>query len=191
MPRRVLALLALLVTIATLPSSTAAADPEQLWTLLGRGGQVILIRHAITTPGVGDPPGFRLEDCATQRNLTDEGRQHARRVGETFRARRIPVDRVMTSPWCRCVETARLAFGAAEPWAALGNLFGRSEAAAEQARQMRPVLGERRTGGNLVLVSHGSTISAVTGINPDTSELVVVTPQGSGRFTVAGRLTAR
>jgi broad specificity phosphatase PhoE len=191
MPRRALALLALLLAIAAVPLRAAAADPEQIWTLLGRGGQVIFIRHAITTPGVGDPAGFRLDDCGTQRNLTDEGRRHARRVGETFRTRRIPVDRVLSSPWCRCLETARLAFGAAEPWKALGNLFGRSEAAAVQVSQLRPVLGERRTGGNLVLVSHGSTISAVTGINPDTSELVVVTPQGSGRFTVAGRLAAR
>jgi broad specificity phosphatase PhoE len=166
----------------------AGAD-EALWKLLAGGGQVVLIRHAITTPGVGDPPGFRLEDCATQRNLTDTGRAHARRVGDAFRARRIPIERVLSSPWCRCVETARLAFGGSEPWTPLSNLFGRPENRADQVRQMQARASQVPGPGNLVLVSHGSTIAALTGINPDTAELVVVTPQGEGRFTVAGRIT--
>ena len=151
----------------------------------------MLIRHAITTPGVGDPEGMRLDDCSTQRNLTDEGRRHASRVGEAVRARGVPVERVLSSPWCRCLETARLAFGPPETWAALSNLFGRPEHRAEQVRQMQAVAGERRRGGNLVLVTHGSTIAALTGINPGTAEMVVVTPRGDGRFAVAGRLTVR
>lgn len=186
------ALLALLALAAATPAS--AEDGGRLWTLLAGGGQVIMIRHAITTPGVGDPPTMRLEDCASQRNLTDEGRAHARRVGEAFRARRIPVARVLSSPWCRCLETARLAFGtfaAAETWPPLGNLYGRPDLRDGQVKAMKATLGERRTGGNLVLVSHGSTISAVTGINPDTAEMVVVTPQTDGGFAVAGRLSVR
>ncbi len=166
-----------------------AADADQLWDLLRSGRLVIMIRHAITTPGVGDPPGFRLDDCSTQRNLTDEGRAHARRLGEAFRVRGIPVDRVLSSPWCRCVETARLAFNVAPDVSApLSNLFGRPEAHDEQVRQLRPILGAAPARGNLVLVTHGSTIQAVTGINPATGEMVVVTPQGNGRFAVAGRL---
>ena len=98
---------------------------------------------------------------------------------------------MLTSPWCRCLETARLAFGAAQTGTPLSNLFGRSEHRAEQVRQMQAVAGERRRGGNLVLVTHGSTIATLTGINPDTAEMVVVTPQGDGRFAVAGRLTVR
>jgi phosphohistidine phosphatase SixA len=162
---------------------------EPAWGLLQRGGHVILLRHAITTPGVGDPAGMRLDDCSTQRNLTDEGRHHARRVGDAFRARRVIVDRVLSSPWCRCQETSRLAFGATETWAALGNLFGRPERSAEQVEQMRALVGEHRGRGNLMLVTHGSTIAALTGINPAPAEMVVVTPQGAGRFAVAGRLT--
>ena len=178
-------LLAILVT-----GPAAVRVDEQIWGLLKGGGQVILIRHAITTPGVGDPPGMRLDDCSTQRNLTDEGRRDARRLGAGFDARGIVVDRVLSSPWCRCLETARLAFGAAEVWQPLSNLFGRDEARAEHVRQMRALVGERRTGGNVVLVSHGSTISALTGVMLAPAEMVVVTPQGAGRFTVAGRLTA-
>ena len=163
------ALAFLLVGVLTAP--TAVAADEEVWALLKGGGHVILIRHAITTPGVGDPPGMRVDDCSTQRNLTDEGRRDARRLGEAFRARGLVVDRVLSSPWCRCLETARLAFGAAEVWQGLGNLFGRDEA-----------------GSNVVLVSHGATISALTGVMPAPAEMVVVTPQGAGRFTVAGRL---
>jgi len=180
----------LILAALTLSPATVAAE-ERLWELLKAGGQIILIRHAITTPGAGDPPGMRLDDCSTQRNLTDEGRAHARRVGEAFRARNIPVARVLSSPWCRCLETARLAFSPPELWQPLSNLFGREENRVEQVAQMQKLVSERRAGGNVVLVSHGSTISALTGINPDTAEMVVVTPQGDGRFSVAGRLAVR
>ena len=176
-----------LVVLLALPAPALASEP--LWNLLQAGGQVVLIRHALTTPGVGDPPGMRLDDCRTQRNLSDDGRRHARQVGEAFRARGIVPDRVLTSPWCRCVETARLAFGGAEVWQPLSNLFGRPEKRAQQVREMQTLVGERRRGGNLVLVSHGSTISALTGVSPESAEMVIVTPQGDGRFTVAGRLS--
>jgi broad specificity phosphatase PhoE len=174
--------------VAAAAGRSDAADDQAVWTLLKGGGQVVFVRHAITTPGVGDPPGMRLEECSTQRNLTDAGRAHARRVGEAFRARKIPVDRVMSSPWCRCLETARLAFGPPEVWTALSNLFDRPQNRTEQVAQMRAFVSGVRRSGNVVLVSHGSTISALTGINPDTAEMVVLTPQGSGRFTVVGRL---
>ena len=189
-PHRALLVLALATaTLLALPSAAAADEP--LWTLLKGGGQVVLVRHGLTTPGVGDPPGFRLEDCATQRNLSEEGRRESRRLGEAFRTRGIPVARVLSSPWCRCVETARLALGGSETWTPLSNLFGRPENRDEQVRQMRARVSERPESGNLVLVTHGSTIAALTGINPDTAEMVVVTPQGGGRFVVAGRLRAR
>lgn len=182
--------LCLFVIIAASPF--AAIANEALWALLKDGGQVVMIRHALTTPGVGDPDGMKLDDCRTQRNLNDEGRRHARQLGQVLRERGVPVTRVLSSPWCRCVETARLAFGEApEIFAALGNLFGRPERAAGQVAELRPLVGQRPAAGNLVLVSHGSTISALTGISPDTSEMVVLTPQGGGRFTVAGRLSAR
>jgi phosphohistidine phosphatase SixA len=87
---------------------------------------VILLRHAITMPGVGDLAGMRLDDCSTQRNLTDEGRCHAGRVGGAFRACGVTVDRVLSSPWRRCQETARLAFGEAERWSASVGAAGTS-----------------------------------------------------------------
>jgi len=186
----VAATIALALVSVLRPAPTGAAEP--LWALLQAGGQAVFIRHAITTPGVGDPASMRLDDCASQRNLTDAGRAHARRVGDAFRARGIVVDRVLTSPWCRCIETARLAWRparlSAEVWAPLGNLFGRSERQAEQVREMRARVSGWRGAGNLVLVSHGSTIAALTAVSPAPAEMVIVTPQGDGRFTVAGRL---
>ncbi len=156
---------------------------EQLWARLKAGGQVVLIRHTITTPGAGDPPGMRLEDCSTQRNLTDEGRAHARRIGEKWRERGIPVDRVLSSPWCRCLETARLAFGKAEVSGALANLFGRRENEERQVRELRALVGKHTGKGNLVLVTHGSTIAALTGVSPATGEMVIL-----AKGAVAGRL---
>jgi phosphohistidine phosphatase SixA len=172
------------VVLATLPVPASAASTDELWALLRGGRQIVLLRHGTTTSGVGDPPGFRLDDCATQRNLVEAGREESRRVAAAFRAQRVPVGRVLSSPWCRCLETARLAFGRAEPWAALANLFGRQE----RAEALRTALGEPPADGTLVLVSHGSTISSATGVMPAMGEFVVVTPEGGGRFTIAGRM---
>jgi broad specificity phosphatase PhoE len=186
------AAVALLIALAALPGRAEASEP--LWTLLKGGAQVVLIRHAITTPGVGDPAGFKLDECATQRNLTDAGRADARRLGEAFRTRTVPVGQVLSSPWCRCLETARLAFGKAQVSTPLSNLYGRPDSSVPQVRQMEALIAAWRpegAGGNLVLVSHGSTISALTGVSLAPAEMVVVTPRPGEKFTVAGRLSAR
>ena len=175
----------MLAVALCLPFSAQAN--EELWSQLKAGGHVVLMRHAVTTPGAGDPPGMRLDDCSTQRNLTDQGRQHARQIGDAFRARGIRVDRVLSSPWCRCLETAHLAFGTTETWQPLSNLFGRAENEARQVSELRAFVGEPRT-GNSVLVTHGSTIAALTGISPGTGEMVVLSPLGAGRFSVLDRL---
>jgi phosphohistidine phosphatase SixA len=184
-----------IVRLAALMAALVGASPvwadEALWALLKSGGQLVLVRHALTTPGVGDPPGMKIGDCGTQRNLSDEGRAHAQQLGEAFRQRGIAVGRLLSSPWCRSIETARLAFGRVPDLTpALGNLFGRSEESARQLSDLRPLAGQIPANGNTVMVSHGSTILALTGISPDTAEMVVLTPHGGGRFTVAGRMAA-
>jgi phosphohistidine phosphatase SixA len=172
----------------SLVAGPASADPA-LWSLLQRGGQVVLIRHAQTDPGVGDPPGMELADCATQRNLSDAGRAQAAQLGAAFRAQRVPIGQLLSSPWCRCIDTARLAFGRApEISPALSNLFGRDDPQGRQVAQFKVLATRLPVEGNRVLVSHGSTILALTGISPQTGELVVLTPQAGGRFTVAGRM---
>ena len=178
-------LLALLLLLGV--SSVASAD-ETLWNLLRGGGQVLFIRHASTVPGVGDPEGFRLDECATQRNLSGEGRAEARSLGALMRRQNIPIQGIVSSPWCRCVETAQLAFGRVdEQWTALSNLFGRSPNAEAQVRAMRPRIAAFRGKGNLVLVSHGSTALALTGVSPQQAEVIVLTPAPGG-FRIAGRI---
>jgi broad specificity phosphatase PhoE len=179
------------LALLCLPLAGFAAEDE-LWNLLNDGGQVVLLRHAPTEHWFGQkakqPRALRLNDCGTQRNLTDEGREQARRIGEAFRLHRIPIEQVLASPWCRAVETAALAFGHADIEPALGNLYGRAPERPRQVRELRALVSEPRESGNLVLVSHSATILALTGISPAPGEIVVITPLGEGRFAVAGRL---
>ena len=165
----------------------ASADPA-MWALLRDGGQIVLIRHAVTDPGVGDPPGFRLDDCRTQRNLSAAGREEAKRLGAAFRAQRIPIAQVMSSPWCRCLDTARIAFGQARADPMLGNLFTHGENTVRQQAQFQALARTPPAGGNLILVTHGATIAAFTGISPGTGEAVIGTFDADGRFRVAGRI---
>ncbi len=177
------ALVALLVT-----APTAAFADEALWSQLKSGGFVILIRHALTDPGAGDPPGFRLGDCKTERNLNAAGLAEAKRLGEAFRRYNVPVAQVLSSEWCRCRDTARIAFGTYDVWPALNNLFGRPENAEAQKRAMLERASRFQGPGNLVLVSHGSTISPVAGVSPAPAEMVVMKPGGAGKLELVGRI---
>jgi broad specificity phosphatase PhoE len=188
MPAAIGALLALAVH---LPARADAASDEAAWQLLRDGGQVVLMRHTITTPGVGDPPGMRVDDCSTQRNLTEQGQRHAKAIGEAVRAHGITFEHVYSSPMCRCLDTAVLAFGRVEKPHTSGNPNAGVEDPARQVREMRALATEKRRGsGNIVLVSHSSTINAVTTISTKEGEMLVITPQGDGNYELRGRLMA-
>lgn len=166
----------------------ASAD-ESVWKQLQAGGYVLLMRHAQTEPGTGDPPGFTLGDCRTQRNLSPEGRAQARRTGEAFRARGIALSEVRTSAWCRCVDTAALAFDNATVWPALNSFFdapGRKDA---QTGQVKEIVRTVQPPRNLVLVTHQVNITALTGEPVEPGEIVVVRAGPEGKLQVAGRLT--
>jgi broad specificity phosphatase PhoE len=139
--------------------------------------------------GYGDPPGYRLDDCASQRNLSEEGRAHARRTGEALRRHGISFDRVLTSPWCRCKDTARLAVGSeAEPFAPLSNLVGRTEHREEQVKALQTYLAGLAPGTRALFVTHGIVINALTGVSPASGEMVIVKSGAAGKPAVAGRL---
>jgi phosphohistidine phosphatase SixA len=174
--------------ISLLSTPVASSSNEALWALLQEGGQVVVIRHALTEPGVGDPPGFRLDDCQTQRNLSAVGREEAKRIGAAFQTRGVPIGQVLSSRWCRCLETARLAFDTVEPWPPLDSFFNDRSRETEQTNAVRQRASERPAAGNLILVTHQVNISALTGIFPAVGEMVILTPQGDGTFRVAGRL---
>jgi phosphohistidine phosphatase SixA len=177
-----------LVVVLVLLGLGSARAAEPVWDALRSGGKIVIFRHASTEPGLGDPPGFRLDDCATQRNLSEAGRAEARRIGAAFVLRAIPVARVLSSRWCRCVETARLAFGRVEPWASLDSFFDDRSRESQQTRAVRALIAEPLTGGNLILVTHQVNITALTGIGPAMGEMVVLSPEPGENFRIAGRL---
>lgn len=169
----------------------AAADDAALWDALAQGGLVVLIRHAQTMPGAYDPAGHTLEDCNSQRKLSDEGREQSRRIGEAFRARGIPVARVLSSRYCRCLDTAALAFGTVEPWDMLNNV-GYDDDAEKQMKSeaVREAVSRWSSDGNLILVTHGFNIDSALRVHPIQGEMVIVQPLGDDGYRVAGRLLA-
>ena len=78
---------------------------EQAWNLAKEGDKIILIRHSLA-PGGGDPPGFKIDDCKTQRNLNKEGINQSKKMGKLFKKNKVPIDLVLSSQWCRCKDTA-------------------------------------------------------------------------------------
>ena len=161
--------------------ATSAEAEAGAWERLRKGGLVVLMRHAATDPGLGDPKGYRLDDCRTQRNLSEEGREHARRIGERFRAERVPIARVYTSPWCRCRETATLAFGSAEDWTPLSSIFDFPHQEPEYTERVKKRIGgysRRMPAGNVIMVTHNVNIAALSKHSVATGEMVLMRPDG-------------
>jgi phosphohistidine phosphatase SixA len=185
------ALIVLAISLIVMPAAVADGS-QDAWAALASGGHVALIRHGNAPPGYGgDPPGFRLDDCATQRNLDDKGRAQARALGEAFRSHGVRVDRIASSPVCRCVDTASLmAVGQVEnSWALLPD---RDPSARLRLRELREMVVNWRGPGTLVLVTHGFTIQPLIGIIPDQAEVVVLrpTPGIEPGVHVVGRIAA-
>ena len=163
---------------------------------LRQGRVAILMRHTQTTPGVGDPPGWKIDQCASQRNLDDSGVAHAKRIGRWFAERKLRPTAVRHSPWCRTRDTARLAFGRGEPWVALSNIFEDRSGADTQAIEVRAFVEALKPGELVVLVSHGSTINHIVAVGTAPGESVVVRARsgasagavGAAPLEVLGRL---
>lgn len=172
--------------LSLLPLTTHANTAT--WQALQEGGLVILMRHSLA-PGIGDPPGFVLEACDTQRNLSSEGRAHAVAAGQALRERGVAIDAVYSSQWCRALETAELmALGSVVPAPWLNSFFrGRGDQVAITQAARERIAGWQGP-GNMLLVTHQVNITALTGGGVSSGEMVVVRPQEEG-FTVVGRLS--
>lgn len=170
-------------------AGTARASGAEVEALLREGRVVIAFRHALA-PGTFDPPGFRLGDCSTQRNLNDEGRAQARRLGAWFAQRGLQPRRVRSSPWCRCVDTAQLAFGQAPPWAALGSPRGATETTnAQSLRELREALAAAsRQPGFEVWVTHMFVLSDLAGQGSTSGEGLVLRSGDRGEVRLLARL---
>jgi len=179
--------LALAVLLCLAPR-LAAAENTALWSALRSGGHVALLRHALA-PGTSDPPGFALGDCGTQRNLSDEGRGQAARIGARFRANGIESARVLSSQWCRCLETAGLlGLGPVAELPILNSFYERRENQDRQTRALEAWLAGQALEKPVVLVTHQVNITALTGVFPGSGELVVIRRSADGEISVVGSL---
>jgi broad specificity phosphatase PhoE len=193
--RRLLLLLAACGVAAGRP--VLAAGPAAsiadggLWQRLQGGGLILLVRHAATDPGIGDPPGFVLAQCPTQRNLSAAGRRDAQALGAALRAHDVAVGRVWSSSWCRCLDTARLAFGQVEPLPLLDSQFrqdaGQAEAATAALRARLTAGQAPDRGGNTVLVTHDVNIRALVDLSVVPGEAVLLRA-AAGKLEVLGRV---
>jgi len=167
--------------------SVSAAQTQSVWDAVREPGSVVVLRHSYA-PGGFDPPDAKLEDCSTQRNLDDNGRAQARRIGEAFRKNAVEVGKVLSSPRCRCLDTARLAFGQVEPWSVLQGALNDSELRRSRLAETRKAIDAHHTGPPLVLVTHGSVVTDLTGLNIRMGEFVVLRRAADGTRAVAGQL---
>jgi len=177
--------LATVVLCAWAASIAQAAEP--IWEAARAPGSVVVVRHSFA-PGGFDPPDSRLDDCSTQRNLDERGRAQARRIGEAFRQNGVAVGAVLSSPRCRCLDTARLAFGQAQPWEVLQGALNDSERRQGQLVEIRKAIAGHRSGPPLVLVTHGSVVTDLTGLNIQMGGFVVLRRAPDGSHAVAGQL---
>ena len=158
------------------------------WAGLRTPGHLALVRHAVA-PGTFDPPGFTLGDCSTQRNLSDEGRQQARRIGDRFRANGIAAAAVHSSQWCRCLETAALfGLGKVEPQPLLNSFIQDNTQAAPQMRALRAWIAALDLGRPTILVTHQVVVTDLSGVYPASGETVVMRRETSGMLVLRGRL---
>lgn len=190
--RQIFIVCSVILVCFSLSASGFSADSESdLWKALAAGGYVALLRHALA-PGTGDPPEFQLGHCTTQRNLSDEGRDQASRIGDRFRENGIYGARVYSSQWCRCLETARLLkLGTAEELAPLNSFFRQFERRESQMKALLQWLSEQELDRPFVLVTHQVNITALTGVYPDSGELVVIQRSGTGDIQVIGTIETR
>lgn len=177
----------LLTLLAVLLCQPALANDAALWTGLRSGALVALIRHA-EAPGTGDPAGFKLGDCTTQRNLSEQGRRQAQDAGAMLRDKGITAATVYSSQWCRCLDTAAdLGLGPVVQQPALNSFFDDVKRDAEQTEALRRLIRERPPGKPLIMVTHQVNITALSGVYPRSGEIIVVRPDG-GQITVIGRV---
>ena len=147
---------------------------KDLWAEAKEGDKIILIRHALA-PGGGDPPGFKIDDCKTQRNLDKVGIEQSKAIGKLFKKNKIPVDKVLSSQWCRCKDTAKYAFGNFKTFDALNSFYDEKfhKFKKKQIKDLNKYLNEWDSEKNLVLVTHFVVISEMLNIGVSSGELAI------------------
>jgi phosphohistidine phosphatase SixA len=178
-----------LTFLIAMPTAASAADQSDVINRLKAGGHILMIRHALA-PGNGDPPNFKIDDCATQRNLDDTGRDQARSIGVWLRNNDVTSARVYSSQWCRCLETARLLnLGPVQELAALNSFYERTQDRGPNLKALNDFISQQPVKGELiVLVTHFVTISGIAGTGVSSGEGVLLALHEKAPYTVVGRL---
>ena len=186
--RALLLLLIVPLLSAGLIKSSLANESRTGWEHLEAPRTLAIMRHAIA-PGTGDPEEFRIGDCATQRNLDGTGRAQARLIGNAVRAAGVEVDRILSSQWCRCLETAELlGLGATEELASLNSFFADRSTEAKQTEELRAFLAALPDDERVILVTHQVNITALTGVYPASGEVILFRIEADGAVTVLERI---
>ena len=184
--------IAAIIGCATGCATAQAVQGQRLIPALQHGGYVIVFRHSLTDATKPDRASLDLNDCRTQRVLTNNGRILARTIGNVIDRLNIPVDRVYGSPLCRTVWTADLAFGHITIVPGLREPKPKNAAnAVKAAAALRPLIAALpASGSNNVIVTHGFNIKSVTGFTPDEGEAAIFRPNDDGAFVLVARVKA-
>ena len=154
---------------------TVVLSSDSIWDEARQGNKVILIRHSLA-PGGGDPAGFKIDDCKTQRNLNKVGIEQSKKIGKIFKDNKISIDVVLSSEWCRCKDTAYYAFGEFKEFSALNSTFS-TPYNKNEPRQIKEIekylMNWEGEGKNLILVTHYSVITAITNAAPSSGEIII------------------
>ena len=171
MKKQIISLLIIIFSLISFYSHSS----EQNWKPAQDGDKIILIRHA-KAPGGGDPEGFEIKDCKTQRNLDEVGINQSKKIGKLFKEKKIKIDQVLSSQWCRCKDTAKYAFGNFKDFSALNSTYTPpyDQNEKQQIKDLKNYVNKwKGKGGNLVLVTHYVIILAITGETASPGELVI------------------
>jgi broad specificity phosphatase PhoE len=171
----------------TSPPGRSSEEDAVLWNSLRSGEHFAMLRHAIA-PGTGDPSGFKLDNCRTQRNLSEEARNQAVKIGKLFRENEIQTARVFSSQWCRCLETAKLLErGPVQPLSSL-NAFNNYQYRESQTQKPTEWLHKQNLDPPLVLGTHQVNITALSHVSPSSGERAIIHRSKNGEISVAGTI---
>ena len=151
-----------------------AQSNQDLIGSLKEGGKIIFIRHALA-PGGGDPDNFKLNDCSTQRNLNQQGINQSKKIGFFFKKNKIPIDKVLSSEWCRCKDTAKYAFKNFKTFNALNSFYSSKfeKNKDKQIKDLKKYVSRWNAKENLVLVTHYVVILEMLDITASSGEIIV------------------
>lgn len=177
-----------LILLPLILFSTSGHSQAEVWDLWKQPGVHAIMRHA-TAPGFGDPEGFTLGNCKTQRNLSAGGREEARALGNAIRSQEIQLTAIFSSQWCRCLDTAQeLGLGKVQALPALNSFFQGRGSSADQTTALKTHLATLKPSDKVLYVTHQVNTTALTGVYPDSGEVVLFRFSPDGEVMVIGRV---